>query len=209
MRPGPVRLVMFDCDGVLFDSRRANVLFYNDLLRRFGRPPMTDADIDYVHAHTAQESVAHLFRDDPRLCQAEGLRGAADYGPYVAQMVPEATLREALEYLRWRCRLAVCTNRTNTIGAVLEHHGVAGYFDLVVSALDAPRPKPFPDQLLKALEAFGCLPPAALYVGDSSLDMEAAQAAGVPFVAYRNPGLEAASHIEWLSELRSLVECRP
>jgi phosphoglycolate phosphatase len=205
VKPGPVLLVMFDCDGVLFDSRRANVLFYNDLLRRFGRPPMTEAEIDYVHAHTAQESVAHIFRDDLRLSQAEGLRGGLDYAPYVGQMVPEATLREALEYLQGRCRLAVCTNRTNTIGAVLEHHGVAGYFDLVVSALDVLRPKPFPDQLLKALAVFGCPPQAALYVGDSALDMEAAQAAEVPFVASRNPGLAASGHIERLSELSSLV----
>jgi HAD superfamily hydrolase (TIGR01549 family) len=166
---------------------------------------MSAAEIEYVHAHTAQESVAYLFRDGQGLAEAERLRPSLDYRPYLGSMVPEATLHEALGYLKGRCRLAVCTNRTNTISAVLEHHGVAGYFDLVVSAFDVPRPKPFPDQLLKALETLGCPPEASLYVGDSALDQSAARAAAVPFVAYRNPSLEASSHISHLAELRAII----
>jgi HAD superfamily hydrolase (TIGR01509 family) len=196
---------MLDCDGVLFDSRQANVLFYNDLLRRFGRPPMSPDDVDYVHVHTAEQSVAYLFRGDPLAQAAEGLRPSLDYTPYIGHMLPEPTLREALECLRGRCRLAVCTNRTNTIGAVLAQHGLAGYFDLVVSALDVARPKPAPDQLVRALTAFGCPSAAALYVGDAAVDMEAARAAAVPFVAYRNRALEAAHHIERLIQLTDLV----
>lgn len=203
-----IGLLMFDCDGVLFDSRQANVLFYNDLLRRFGRPPMSEADTDYVHVHTAWESVARLFRDDPRLVEEVWRAPGLDYAPYIGHMVPEPTLRGLLEDLRGRCRLAVCTNRTTTIGAVLEQHGLAAFFDLVVSALDVPRPKPHPDQLIRALETFGLPAQAALYVGDSAVDMEAARAAGVPFVAYRNPELAAASHIERLAELRPLVAAR-
>ena len=200
---------MFDCDGVLFDSRQANVLFYNDLLRRFGRPPMGEADIDQVHVRTAADSVAYLFRDDPRLAEAERLRPSLDYTPYISRMVPEPTARPALERLRLLCRLAVCTNRTNTIGAVLAHHGLAPYFDLVVSALDVPRPKPYPDQLVRALAVLGCPAQAALYVGDAAVDMEAARLAGVPFVAYRNRGLTAAAHIERLDEVCALVQSPP
>jgi HAD superfamily hydrolase (TIGR01509 family) len=197
---------MLDCDGVLFDSRDANIRFYNDLLRRFGRPPMVEADVDYVHVHTAQQSVAYLFRGDSGGVEAEALRPALDYGPYIDYMVPEPTIHEALGRLKQGHLLAVCTNRTNTIEGVLEHHGVAHYFDLVVSAFDVPRPKPFPDQLVKALSVLSCEPHEAVYVGDSSVDMEAAAAAAVPFIAYRNPGLHAAHHIEFLADLLGLVE---
>lgn len=196
---------MFDCDGVLFDSRQANVLFYNDLLRRHGRPPMSEADVDFVHIHTAHESIHYLFRDDPRLAGEVWRAPGLDYGPYIGRMVPEPTLRPLLEGLRGRCALAVCTNRTTTIRDVLESHRLSAYFDLVVSALDVPRPKPYPDQLRRALATFGLPPQATIYVGDSTVDMQAAQAAEVPFVAYRNRGLAAAVHIERLSELAPLV----
>jgi len=204
---GTVRLVMFDCDGVLFDSRQANILFYNELLRRLGRPPMTGVEVDYVHVHTAGESVAYLLRHQPPTPEAwQQAACALDYGPFIDHMSPEPTVHEALRGLKSRCRLAVCTNRTTTIGAVLAHHGLAGYFDLVVSAHDVPRPKPHPDELLRALEALGCPPEASLYVGDAAVDMEASLAAGVPFVAYRNPALEAAAHIDFLSQIAALID---
>lgn len=197
---------MFDCDGVLFDSREANVLFYNDLLRRLGRVPMSPEEVDFVHVHTVGQAVAHLLRGNAAaLAEAERIRPSLDYDPYIEHMRPEATLQETLSALAGRCRLAVCTNRTTTIGAVLARHGVASYFDLVVSALDVARPKPAPDQLLKALAAFDCPAGDALYVGDSEVDEEAALLAAVPFAAYRNPRLAAAFHLERLAELPSLL----
>ena len=30
-----LKLIVFDCDGVLFDSRAANEAFYNDMLAAF------------------------------------------------------------------------------------------------------------------------------------------------------------------------------
>jgi phosphoglycolate phosphatase-like HAD superfamily hydrolase len=192
---------MFDCDGVMFDSRRANELFYNGLLARFGLPPMDPEECAFVHTHTARDSVAHIFRDHPELDALEAML-RVDYSPYIPYMAPEPGLKAVLEAYSGLTRLAVCTNRTTTIGQVLEHHGVARYFDLVVSALDVPRPKPFPDQLEKALGFFGCAPTDAAYVGDSELDSMASDAAGVPFVAYANPGLAPARwHIKRLSDL--------
>jgi phosphoglycolate phosphatase len=35
-----LRVIIFDCDGVMFDSRQANINFYNHLLARFDQPPM-------------------------------------------------------------------------------------------------------------------------------------------------------------------------
>ena len=34
-----IKLVAFDCDGVLFDSQQANIAFYNTILAHFDRPP--------------------------------------------------------------------------------------------------------------------------------------------------------------------------
>ena len=62
--PARPEVIIFDCDGVLFDSRKANQSFYNHLLEHFGKPPMTEADLSYVHMHTAGESITYLFGDN-------------------------------------------------------------------------------------------------------------------------------------------------
>ena len=50
-----IRLVIFDCDGVLFHSDRANVAFYNAVLREAGEPPLEpDAEIA-AHALASSE----------------------------------------------------------------------------------------------------------------------------------------------------------
>jgi len=55
------------------------------------------------------------------------------------------------------------------------------------------------------LRHFGVQPPQMLYVGDSVVDESAAAAAGVPFVAYRNPSLTADRHIEDLAALTAFL----
>jgi len=41
-----IEVVIFDCDGVLFDSREANTVFYNHILSEFQLPPMTEEDLN-------------------------------------------------------------------------------------------------------------------------------------------------------------------
>jgi phosphoglycolate phosphatase len=45
-----------------------------------------------------------------------------------------------------------------------------------------------------------------VFVGDSEVDEATARAAGVPFVAYRNPALEANWHIESLKDLEGFLQ---
>ena len=63
---------------------------------------------------------------------------------------------------------------------------------------DVPAPKPAPDILNRALAYFGIEAEEAIYIGDSSLDEQAARAAGIPLVAYRNPDLKAWRHVDRL-----------
>ena len=62
-----IKLVAFDCDGVLFDSRQANIAFYNTILARFDQPPMSPEAEDYVHSHTVWESLDYIFSGYPDL----------------------------------------------------------------------------------------------------------------------------------------------
>jgi len=100
----------------------------------------------------------------------------------------------------------VATNRSTTIGEVLETHGISKYFDMVVSSLDVERPKPHPESLLKILHFFGIGPKQAFYVGDSVLDSQTARAAGVVFISYKDDRLDADHHVVSLDQILDVVE---
>jgi len=201
-----ISALIFDCDGVMFDSRQANVNYYNKLLAHYGLPPLTEDQIPFVHMNTADESVRHILQGTPHLEEAQGYRAQMDYAPFIKDMVMEPGLKELLRYLKPRLGLAVATNRSNTIRDVLASNGLTGYFDIVISSLDVQTPKPDPESLVKILDFFHLAPEQALYVGDSIIDYKTARASGVPFIAYRNKDLDADHHIDFLLDIIRLAE---
>jgi phosphoglycolate phosphatase len=200
-----LKLIGFDCDGVLFDSRDANIAFYNDILARFGRPAMDPHSVDYVHSHTFRQSLEYLFPMDDLLAEVLDYCRTLDYQPFIPMMVEAPHLRDFLAFLRPRFFTAVATNRTTTTHPVLRYHGLEGHFDLVVSALDVARPKPHPESFWRILEHFQLKPEEAIYIGDSQVDEEFAANAGVPLVAYRNPDLKASYHLESFAQAPDLI----
>jgi len=200
-----IRVVAFDCDGVLFDSAEANRAYYNSILKHFGQPDMTDEQFAYAHMHTVDEALTQLFTDPGMLAQVMRYRQNMSYLPFIRYMRIEPHLKTVLHRLRPEFGTAIATNRTDTMGRVLEEHGLAGLFDKVVTASDVRFPKPHPEQLLTLLEHFSIHARQMVYVGDSELDALAAAEAGVPFVAFGNDGLTADTHIDSLDRLLELV----
>lgn len=201
----PIKVVAFDCDGVMFDSSQANQAYYNHLLEHFGLPAMTPKQFEYVHMHTVDDSLACIFKDEATREAAQAYRRQLGYQPFLKFMQMEPGLVPLLETLRPRYKTAVATNRTDTMARVLTDNRIDHLFDLVVCALDVTFPKPHPDALNKVADHFAVRPEAVLYVGDSEVDEMAARAAGMPFVAYRNQSLAADHHIRHLSEITGLL----
>jgi len=200
-----VRVVAFDCDGVLFDTEASNQAFYNRVLAHIGRPPMTPGQCRFAMMHTVDQTLAHLIQDRNQRVRADRFRRSLDYRSFVKHMRMAPHLIETLQALKPRCNTAVVTNRIDTLDGILDAFHIRHWFDLCVTAADVARPKPHPAPLLRVLRHFGVQPPQMLYVGDSVVDESAAAAAGVPFVAYRNPSLTADRHIEDLAALTAFL----
>jgi len=199
-------VIIFDCDGVLFDSRKANQSFYNHLLEHFGKPPLAETNLDYVHMHTAGESINYLFRDNPIRDAVLAYNRTLDYAPFIRLMEMEPGLIDFLDYIRPKFKTAVSTNRSTTIGQVLQTFALEPYFDLVISSLDVNQPKPDPESIFKIVDYFQVTPEQCWYIGDSEVDAQTAGSAGVIFVAYKNLALPADFHIQGFSELKDFFE---
>lgn len=199
--------VIFDCDGVMFDSRQANINYYNHLLAHFDQPLMTEEMITHVHMNTANESILHIFRHAPHLID-EALQYAKelDYSPFIPYMIIEPGLKELLQELRPDYGLAVATNRSTTINKVLVSNGLDKAFDIVVSSLDVTHPKPHPESLFKILDFFGIESKEAFYIGDSLIDYQTAKGAGVGFIAYKNRSLKADYHVDSMGNVLDILK---
>ena len=201
-----VRVVAFDCDGVLFETLEANRQYYDHILQQFGRPRMNAEQLQFSHIHTVDQIIERLFPEPAAQAAAHAFRRSLDYGIFLKYLTIEPDLIALLDWMDGSYPRAIATNRTDTMDRLLREFGLADRFDLVVTSLDVERPKPFPDPLFKILSRFRVEPRQAVFVGDSEVDEATARAAGVPFIAYRNPALEASWHIESLKDLEGFLQ---
>lgn len=107
------------------------------------------------------------------------------YGKHIADKShPYDGCLAALDQLKARgARLAVCTNKIESYARqLLDTLGMTGRFDAIVGGDTFPVSKPHAEPLLGAIERAGGDPRRAVMVGDSSTDVDAAKAAGVPVV---------------------------
>ena len=190
-----VKLIVYDCDGVLIDSRLANKAFYNHILHHFGLPPLKPDQLNLVQTAAATEVIETLFLGTDLIDMAQRYQTSLSNDAFTPLIRLEPGARKALLELRKVYRTALVTNRGKSLPDVLVAHRLETLFDRVVSGLDVKQPKPHPEGLLIVLDHFSASPHTALYVGDSEVDSIICQRTGVPFVAYKNDALDAAYHV--------------
>ena len=89
-------------------------------------------------------------------------------------------------------RLGVCSNKKRLYTEqLLKHLGIMPPFEKVFGPDDVPHHKPAPDMLLAALKQFGVSKAETIYVGDMSVDIQCAHAAGVPIWAITTGAMTA------------------
>ena len=206
-----LKLVIFDCDGVLFDSREANRAYYNKLLRQFDCPPLNEEEVDYVHSHNVTDSVAHIFRNHTRIRQelVDRYRTELDYTPFLKHMIMEPDLMEFLQLIKPRYHTAISTNRTTTMPMLLDIFKLRPWFEQVVTPLDTPKPKPSPDALRMILDNFKINISETIYIGDSIVDLEHTQSMGIAMIAFKNPTLPVEYHVDSFMEILQLEPFLP
>lgn len=197
------KLVIYDCDGVLLDSIESNYIFYNRIMEGLGRPNIDrfcTVSERVLHTYSYLDVMEHFFGDDPQKEQALAIGKTIRYKELMPYMKREEELVETLTTLKKHVDLAICTNRASSMEMIIEDFGLEGFFGCIMTAGKVTNPKPHPEPLFKVLEYYGLAPHEALFIGDSAVDMQAAAAAKVPFIAYKSD-LPALAVIERHSQV--------
>jgi pyrophosphatase PpaX len=188
-RPLPAA-ALFDWDGTLVDTLpliyRANVVALRaygiELSRTWFRERYTP---DWRSSYRELGIPEHLW-------EAVGLRWAEAMSAGRPRALPWA--RGALRRLR-RHGVRVGLVTASTRGVVepnIRRLGLDGVFETALFSDDVTHGKPHPEALLRALDELGVAAADTVYVGDTTIDLEMAAAAGAPFVAVGATTSEAA-----------------
>jgi phosphoglycolate phosphatase len=183
-----IHCVIYDCDGVLFDSFEANTKLYNDFCVKMGREPLRPEEMEYVHTHTVYEAIHFIFgRDKEMEKRALELLKQIDLREYIIYLKMEPNLLQALDRLKEKGIIrAISTNRTTSMKHIMERFSLWPFFDMVVTALDVKNPKPNPESIEKIIQAFNLNKEEAVFIGDSEVDQQTAKSSGIKFIAYKN-----------------------
>ncbi|MCP4024221.1 MAG: HAD family hydrolase [Desulfobacteraceae bacterium] len=202
-----IKAVVFDCDGVMFDTATANRKYYDEVLAKFKKPPLTNEQFVKVHMMTVKVAIEYLFPEEEDLAKIFNCLKNIGYKKFIKYMSMEEGLRELLSQLKQSGMIrGVATNRTNTMEKVLADYDLEGDFEVVITAAKVERPKPDPEGLNVILDQFNLDSREMIFVGDSEYDQVAAQRANTWFVAFKNADLKADFSVKTMDEIAGILQ---
>jgi phosphoglycolate phosphatase/pyrophosphatase PpaX len=180
----PIRGVLFDLDGTLFDTWDLYIEAYIRTLEKYVGRRLSQAELIGLHP-VSESGLLRSVVGDSRLADAHReflgvyrtLHGALFGGIYPGIMEMLAGLSQQ-GFL-----LGIVTGKSKAAWEVTSTAIGLGKFHAVVTDDDVDQPKPNPAGISLALQRLGLGPEEAVYVGDSTGDAKAARAARVRFAA--------------------------
>ncbi|MBQ8951637.1 MAG: HAD family phosphatase [Eubacterium sp.] len=180
------KYVIFDMDGVIFDSERLYIDCNKEVAKKYGYNDLDKIEeVSHKCIGVTMEQTKLIMRESfgPDFPLEELWEGAAALfkEKTMGGNIPIKTgVRELLEYLKAQgIKTAIASStRTDTVKRELGDAGLLPFFDEVVGGDMIERSKPEPDSFLKAMEVLGCKPDECCIIEDSFNGIRAAKASG-------------------------------
>lgn len=210
----PVRLIIFDLDGTLVDSRIDITNAINYALKDYGIGPYTVEEITSLVGRGITKLIEDLIKPYKEIPINNVIeRFLEHYERHIIDNTrPYAGVKETLEELRDYKKAVISNKREYLSKKALEGLGLLRYFEIVLGSDSTPEKKPSPLPVRMVLEKLNIPASEAVIVGDSDLDIKAGKSAGVLTIAVsygyrpRELLLEADHIINNIRELPGLVK---
>jgi phosphoglycolate phosphatase-like HAD superfamily hydrolase len=179
---------IWDLDGTLVDSYPAIIPATQRACAEFG----LEFKADYIHSEIIRTSVGAFIEQEAALRQMDpdpikarfAVLNDSSIGDIVAMPHAKEILR-ALAEAEHCC--FIVTHRGESCLQILRQTELLPYFTEVVTSLSGFPRKPAPDAILYLIEKYRLSKKDCFYVGDRSLDIEAANNAGIGSILFLDP----------------------
>lgn len=209
----PYAAYLFDFDYTLADSSRGIVMCYRNVLERHGFHQVDDHSIKRTIGKTLVDSFSILSgvtdADTLENYRKEYVKEADQHMTANTRLFPET--EEVLHVLKARgARIGIISTKYRyRIMELLGKKFPEGFIDIIIGGEDVKEAKPSPEGLLLAISRLQCPKEQVLYLGDSTVDAETAQNAGVDFAGIlhgmtTHEELAAYPHVAILPDLTPL-----
>ncbi|MEX2014413.1 MAG: HAD family hydrolase [Candidatus Saccharimonadales bacterium] len=182
-----IKAILFDIDGVLVDTKDAQLKFREKVFRLAGYNDVPDEffyDFHKPYRTLITDFLSSRNIDNPEEIERliEMIKDPEIRSPDIIEMFKfHEELENTLEHLKNKYLLGVVTNRGRFgVKEVFDLRPIEKYFDTVITYDDCENHKPHPEPLEKALEKLSLHPAQAIYIGDTGADMIAAASIGMP-----------------------------
>ena len=206
------RLIVFDWDGTLIDSAGTIVQCIQDSARDMGLEVPDRERASHVIGLGLHDSLRHAV---PGLAQERYVEFASHYRRHFLarqdSMLLFPGIRELLESLSRERSLAIATGKSRRgLDRALDADDLRRYFS-ASRCTDETHPKPHPAMLLELMEEMAVASREVLMIGDTSHDLQMANAAGVDalavtYGAHPETGLRACSPLGCVSSVGELSQ---
>lgn len=175
-----INAVLFDFDGTLMDTYDLISASWRHTVGALAGRRVSDDEIRLTLGEMLEDSMRRLL-PGVETGRAMDLFRGYQRGIFLDRIRLFDGAEEVLRALREAgYRTALVTSRLKgSTERGLEHFGMTGLFDAVLTASDTDVFKPDPTPINMILERLGSDPGEAVYVGDAKQDIEAGLAAGV------------------------------
>jgi len=181
------QLAIFDLDGTLLDTLDDLADSVNVVMNRFGYPVRNLTEIRSFVGNGIRKLIE---RSAPKDTPTEELDRVFEqfkvyYGVHCADKTkPYEGIMELLQQLKQQgIKLAVVSNKGDYAVQILCEQYFPGIFDIAVGAREGVARKPAPDTVNEVLKNLQMDKSQAVYIGDSEVDVQTAQNAGMDCIA--------------------------
>ncbi len=176
--------IIFDMDGVIFDSERLWLDCCTETAPEFGMENIVETchRCIGVTPGVTRDILLETYRD-AALVTAFQEKAVSLFREYyrAGRLGMKPGVKELLCFLKSRaCKTAIASStRTDIVESELSDAGIRGFFDAIVGGDQVRRSKPNPDIFLMAAEKLGEKPENCTVIEDSFNGIRAAKAAGM------------------------------
>ena len=189
--------ILFDMDGVLYDSMPNHSKAWSQAMERFGMH-MTPHDVYLNEGATGHDTVVRIsLRDRGYEASEQEIDDIYGYKAELFRSMPEARVMPGSQEVFRRASAAglkilivTGSGQKNLIERVQKDFEGFITRDRMVTAFEVKRGKPYPDPYLKGLEIAGVPASEAVVVENAPLGIRAAVAAGIDTIAVNTGPLE-------------------